>query len=652
MDKKSSFSRSWLARTAVMTMLLTMLAAIAISCSGADDAPAAQAQVAAPAATSAPVVSSEPATPPTATPTPSYDTTLYGATYYKREQNVEAEQVSTRPVITQDIIDKMPLMSITEVTKWIPQTWQKTYEYEDIKRGGTFINAVSWDISKWDPRVTAAGGTMAVSNMVYMALLKFKTGVGEDPVNPPLTPRLAESWEYSDDSMKVTFKLHKGMYWGDLDDPYQKGPEIVADDIKWSLLQLRDNSVHSGAFSTIASIDTPDSHTLVLNFSSPSLWLLPNLAIKDHPIVNRHLFEADRQDFEAVGPGPFILESAQKSIRIVMKSNPNYFFKDEEGGQLPYVDGVEFLIVPDASTKVALLRTGRVDYAYGATSGRIEEFGKLLESKPDMIAYPSQTGYACCISFQQNDPIWSNVDARRAASLAIDSKGIGDVLFGYNHAPVPLRAAWFFFMDEMPSWDDDLDELYGKYVWHYDVDEAQRLWDSTGFGEIEESIEYYAYSTAYTDTLSLVVEDLKKIGIKAKIDSRDYSAYNGPLAAGELPGIFWSWAASFPGLASMMYFRYNVNGTVNRENINDPLVNELTTKMRDATNSEEMLSHLQPLRERILDQVYHMEMPRAALAISCYCMQGWVKNYQQGTYSGGYYYWGHTLDAVWLDRKH
>ena len=102
----------------------------------------------------------------------------------------------------------------------------------------------------------------------------------------------------------------------------------------------------------------------------------------------------------------------------------------------------------------------------------------------------------------------------------------------------------------------------------------------------------------------------------------------------------------------MMYFRYNVNGTVNRENINDPLVNELTTKMRDATNEADMLAVLQPLRERVLDQVFHMESPRAAMSISCYCMQGWVKNYQQGSYSGGYYYWGHTLDAIWLDREH
>ena len=547
---------------AVMTGALSL---IALACSAAEET-----TTAAPVATTAPVqstTSTTAAAEATATPTPQYDTTLYGATGLGsgRTQEEGAQKLQTRPVITKDIIERMPLMSIEEVAQYIPISWDRSYRYEEIRRGGTFINAVNWDVSKWDPRMTAAGGTAVVSNMVYMALLKFDTGPDADPLNPPLIPRLAETWEFSADSMTATFKIHEGMHWGDMDDPFQLGPEIVAED------------VHSGAFATIDSIDTPDKYTVVLNFNEPSLWLLPNLAIKDHPIINPHIFKAERQVQEVVGPGPFILESAEKSVKVKMVANPNYYFKDDEGGQLPYIDGVEFLIVPDASTKVAMLRTGRADYAYGATSGRIEEFGSLLKNKPGLVAYPSTTPYACCISFQQNDPIWSNVDARRAAALAIDGKGIGDVLFGYNHAPVPLRASWYFWMDEMPSWDDDLDALYGEYIWHYNPEKAQTLWDSTGFGEIDESIEYYAYSTAYTDTLALVVEDLKKIGINAKIDSRDYSAYNGPLAQGELPGVFWSWAASFPGLGSMMYFRYNVNGTVNRENINDPLVNDLTT---------------------------------------------------------------------------
>ena len=113
--------KSWFAKATVTSMILSMLVGVAISCSAAEEeTPVAQA--APPTATSAPVTASatDASVAPTATPTPAYDTTLYGSTYYKREQNVESEALNTRPVITQEVIDAMPLMKIEEVTKWIP----------------------------------------------------------------------------------------------------------------------------------------------------------------------------------------------------------------------------------------------------------------------------------------------------------------------------------------------------------------------------------------------------------------------------------------------------------------------------------------------------------------------------------------------------
>ena len=51
---------------------------------------------------------------------------------------------------------------------------------------------------------------------------------------------------------------------------------------------------------------------------------------------------------ELVGPGPFVLTSAKKSIEVKLARNPNHFMKDAEGGSLPYMDGPHFLVVPDA----------------------------------------------------------------------------------------------------------------------------------------------------------------------------------------------------------------------------------------------------------------------------------------------------------------
>jgi len=107
--------------------------------------------------------------------------------------------------------------------------------------------AATWDLSKWQPRMTAAGGTMTVSNMVYNTMTMFEVGPDADPLTPPIVPRLAETWDFNDDATRLTYHLHQGMHWGDIDDPTQPGPEIVAADIAWVFDQYQNSSVHSGA---------------------------------------------------------------------------------------------------------------------------------------------------------------------------------------------------------------------------------------------------------------------------------------------------------------------------------------------------------------------------------------------------------------------
>ena len=93
---------------AVMTGALSL---IALACSAAEET-----TTAAPVATTAPVQSttSTAAADATATPTPQYDTTLYGATGLGsgRTQEDGAQKLQTRPAITDEIIERIPLMSI------------------------------------------------------------------------------------------------------------------------------------------------------------------------------------------------------------------------------------------------------------------------------------------------------------------------------------------------------------------------------------------------------------------------------------------------------------------------------------------------------------------------------------------------------------
>ena len=562
-----------------------------------------------------------------------------------------------RPPITADVIDNLMELSVMDVVRYFPRKYPAEFVYDDIKRGGVFRIATTWDLAKWDPRMTAAGGTMAVSNLVYNTMTMFQVGPDADPLTPPIMPRLAESWEFNDDATQLTYHLHKGMHWGDIDDPTQPGPEVVAEDIKWVMNEYKTNSVHSGAFVTVDSVETPDKYTVVVNFTQPSFWFLPTMSIKDQPIFNPHLFKADRQNDEAVGPGPFMLEKAIKSVKVELKANPNYYFKDEQGGQLPYMDGVTFLVVTDASTRVALVRTRRVESAYSPLDGTLATAQALLRTNPDITLQAIESTALTSVTFQQNDPMWGGEAgqvARHAVSLAVDTRGIGDVMFAGLTAPLPVRVNYYYFMDHQPTWDE-LDELreewYGPNLWAYDPVKAKELWDSTGYGDITETIEYYAYNTNLSDGLGQYISDMQKnLGWDIKLNSQDYSAFNGPLAAGTHKGIFWEWAASFPELGGQVYQRWHKNGSVNRENLNDPIINEAAEAMLVATSEAEMVSLAKTAMLRYGEMAYGFEAQLSpALQVGGYPLQPWVKNFRYGTYSGGYYYYGQALAITWLD---
>jgi peptide/nickel transport system substrate-binding protein len=72
----------------------------------------------------------------------------------------------------------------------------------------------------------------------------------------------------------------------------------------------------------------------------------------------------DMKDWQnAVGTGPFMLTDYVSGSSITFARNPDYWMKDplHPQNQLPYVDGVKLLIIPDTSTALSALRTGKLD---------------------------------------------------------------------------------------------------------------------------------------------------------------------------------------------------------------------------------------------------------------------------------------------------
>ena len=67
-----------------------------------------------------------------------------------------------------------------------------------------------------------------------------------------------------------------------------------------------------------------------------------------------------------------ITRTGQGGSSVTYTRNPNYWEKDPigpgKGNQLPYLDGIRDLVIPDLSTRISALRTGKIDAMASVTA--------------------------------------------------------------------------------------------------------------------------------------------------------------------------------------------------------------------------------------------------------------------------------------------
>lgn len=167
-----------------------------------------------------------------------------------------------------------------------------------------------------------------------------------------IVPDLAESFEPSNGAKTWVFKLRKGVTFHD-------GKSLVAEDVKESFLYHMGAKSTSGAkslLSQIESIKSDGPHTIVFNLTSGSADF-PFLVADYHLSIMQAKKEGGIYWQKGIGTGSFILEHFAPGTSLKMKRNPNYH---KEGK--PYIDGFEFINIPDAAARTNALVTGGVDY--------------------------------------------------------------------------------------------------------------------------------------------------------------------------------------------------------------------------------------------------------------------------------------------------
>ncbi len=440
------------------------------------------------------------------------------------------------------------------------------------KAGGVLIAARAADATGLDPHVQTAFASHRVLEHVYETLLGLDADMN-------VIPRLAQSWEWSDDGLALTVQLQDNVVFHD-------GTPMTSADVKYSferILNEETGAAARGFFTAIESIDTPDDNTVVFNLNAPNVAILAAMTTTNASILSEAWMEAGGDPAaETMGTGPFKIANWEPDNVLNMEAHTEYWMPDR-----PYLEGIEFRTIPDESSILAGLRAGEIDW--GLINDPIVATVADGSEELNLMRAPALAYHV--LQLNASRPQFEDVRVRQAVSCAIDRQQVLDTAsLGEGEVTSPATPL---------SYRAPLDELtcYTK-----DLEQAQALLDDAGVSDVSFTIMAASLEppTALAEAQNIQAQ-LAEIGITAEIEPLELGVYVDRWLAGDFDA-----AVALNGGnpdPDNMFYRYwhstgNLNGVANYSTPElDALLDEARAVVDPAARAELYLEIQKQLAE-------------------------------------------------------
>jgi peptide/nickel transport system substrate-binding protein len=502
------------------------------------------------------------------------------------------------------------------------------------KSGGVFSVAHTLDVSTIDPTKSAAGGTITIPNATYNRLLQLKNW-GATSSRAEVEPELADSWERSQDGLSFTFNIHPGIKFQTIDP--LNGRDFSAEDVKFAYERYATEGVHQNYLVTADSFEAVDDHTLKINMKAPVADFIVGLGTRYLTIFPRELVDNGDIETTAVGTGPAILKEMEQGSRIALDTNPDYW-----RGK-PYLDGLEFRVMPDVAARRAQFRVGNVDYAlaFANTQADVE---KVLETNPDTLVQ-TVTGDTSTFTIMFNLTLAKFQDERirQAMMLALDRQLLVDLMYDGDGFVLPT-IPWYYVTDERPA---EGDAILGPW-WRYAPDEAKKLLQAAGAENFEFDIVYYNYRDQWnTQQNEAIIPMFADVGITMNAFKVDYTEFNSQLIQRTFEETADGWPAPAQDASGYFFNQVRSDSGGNRWRIDDPDIDQWADDQQFELDPDARREIHRKIWDRILDRAYRVEK---ASGPSYYLYQPWAKGFQWSWQASDFYEWGAQLHHIWLDK--
>jgi peptide/nickel transport system substrate-binding protein len=495
----------------------------------------------------------------------------------------------------------------------------------------SFVTGVAWAQPKSELTIALSSFSTETLDPVlgghivkYYLSPMFDYLVGTAPDGQPSAAGgLATRWENSADHKRWTFHLRKGV-------KFHNGDDVTADDVKFSLQRAigkRSTTGYAGPLRTlIADIETPAPDRVVIVTKEPTLiiptYLSRGLSTEGMVLPKKYI-EANGDDAFArkpVGSGPYRFVEQVTGSHIKLAAMDSHWRIGT-----PKYKAMTFRLVPEETTRIALLRRGEVDVA-DVSRERVKELQKE--------GYP--------VHFRRDEAIltmwwiltpdgWpapmKDKRVREALNLAIDRAEVAQAIFAGHAEPaaIPLGLSW--------SFKDVGFKVTPEMSYAYDPARAKKLLADAGLAG-GFPLDVYAYQLPGLPEGKAAAEAVagywEKIGIKTKLIPVDYPAFRKAWVDRKTPGAVGyynianrNWIGAYALLEKMAYSPNKPNDTAN-----DAEIDQMIAQVMRQTDREKINTLMRNIYTRLRSE--HLGVPLVYLH-SAYATSKTLGKWNPGT---------------------
>lgn len=397
--------------------------------------------------------------------------------------------------------------------------------------------------------------------------LTYEGLITENYETGKVEPALAESWQVSDDKLKIVFTMRDGLKWSD-------GQPLTVDDVVFTYNDIYLNEAiptdmrdimrigESRKLPTVKKVDNRRVEFAIPEPFAPFLRsvtgapILPAHALRESVKTNNsegkpsfvQKWGVDTPADQIIVNGPYKLDRYDTSERVVFRRNPFYWRKGTKGESQPYIEKVVWQIVESTDTSLLQFRSRGLDTV--AVSPDYFSLLKVQEKQGKFKIYNGGSAAGTTfVTFNLNkgkrdgkplvDPVksrWFNtVEFRQAVAYAIDRKTMINNTFrglgNPQNSPISVQSPYYLSPKEgLKVYDYNLTkakELLQKAGFKYNA--SNQLLDSQG-NRVRFTLLTNAGNKIREAIGSQIKQDLSKIGIQVDFTPLAWNTYTDKLA--------------------------------------------------------------------------------------------------------------------------